>query len=106
MEFIEKYAIPLVLVVLIWVIRIFARKKINRMKRRRELNPKPKKCPKCGRKPKIHGGPEEWKPSYYDPDSGGDPYYIECECGYEFCIGHCEYHEFVNAWNKAEERSL
>lgn len=43
MEFIEKYAIPILLVALIWAVRIFIRKKINKAKRRREINPKPKK---------------------------------------------------------------
>ena len=35
-----------------------------------------KPCPFCGREVSIHGGPEEWTPTFYDPDSGGDPYYI------------------------------
>lgn len=69
-----------------------------------EHNPKPKKCPKCGRKPEIHGGPEEWVPTFWDPDSGGDPYYIQCKCGYEFHMGYCEYHEFVNAWNRRDKQ--
>lgn len=59
-------------------------------------------CPKCGR-PKtnndIHGGFEEWVPTFYDPDSGGEPLYIECECGYRFSFSH-EYKDFVEAWNK------
>lgn len=56
-------------------------------------------CPICGRQVEIHGGVEEWKPTFYDPDSGGDPYYIHCECGIEFSIGYCDITEIVNAWN-------
>ena len=56
-------------------------------------------CPICGRKVEIHGGIEEWTPTFYDPDSGGDPYYIYCECGLSFEIGYCEAIELANAWN-------
>ena len=56
-------------------------------------------CPICGRKVEIHGGVEEWTPTFYDPDSDGDPYYIQCKCGIEFCIGYCDITEIVNAWN-------
>lgn len=59
-----------------------------------------KKCPFCGKEVKVHGGVEEWKPTFYDPDSGGDPYSIHCDCGLEFSIGYCDYEEFQNAWNK------
>lgn len=59
-----------------------------------------KKCPICGKEVEVHGGVEEWKPTFYDPDSGGDPYYIRCDCGLEFSNGCCEYEEFQNAWNK------
>lgn len=58
-----------------------------------------KKCPICGREVDVRGGEEEWKPTYYDPDSGGEPYYIHCDCGLEFRIGYCEYNEFQDAWN-------
>lgn len=58
-----------------------------------------KKCPICGKEVEVHGGVEEWKPTFYDPDSGGEPYYIHCDCGLEFSIGYCEYEEFQNAWN-------
>ena len=56
-------------------------------------------CPFCGKKVEIHGGVEEWTPSFHDPDSGGDPYYINCECGLFFSIGDCDATELVNAWN-------
>lgn len=56
-------------------------------------------CPFCGKEVEIHGGAEEWTPSFYDPDSGGDPYYINCECGLFFSIGVCDATELVNAWN-------
>lgn len=48
----------------------------------------------------VRGGAEEWKPTFYDPDSGGDPYYIHCECGIEFSIGYCEITDLAKAWNK------
>ena len=62
------------------------------------INLKP--CPFCGREVAVHGGPEEWTPTFYDPDSGGDPYCIVCECGCSFEIGYCELEELVEAWNR------
>lgn len=58
-----------------------------------------KRCPICGREVEVHEGNKEWKPTHCDPDSGGDPYQINCECGLSFCVGYCEYEEFQNAWN-------
>ena len=58
-----------------------------------------KPCPFCGREVTVHGGPEEWTPTFWDPDSGGDPYYIACICGCRFEIGCCELSEFEEAWN-------
>lgn len=58
-----------------------------------------KKCPFCGKDVEVHGGVEEWTPTFNDPDSGGDPYYIHCDCGLEFSIGYCDYSDFQNAWN-------
>ena len=52
----------------------------------------------CGRTPKEHG-PEDWKPTFYDPDSGGDPVSIECECGIGFSIWSYDYYETRLAWN-------
>ena len=52
----------------------------------------------CGRTPKEHG-PEDWKPTFYDPDSGGDPVSIECECGVNFSIWSYDYYETRLAWN-------
>jgi hypothetical protein len=57
-------------------------------------------CPFYGREVVVHGGYEEWVPTCWDPDSGGDPYYITCECGCNFEIGYCELDEFVEAWNR------
>lgn len=59
-----------------------------------------KKCPDCGQAVEIHGGDEEWIPTYYDPDSGGEPYNIRCSCGLRFTIGHCDFDEFIKEWNK------
>ncbi len=58
-----------------------------------------KPCPFCGREVKIRGGPKNWKPTFYDPDSGGDPYQICCECG--CCFGFFDdAEELSNAWNR------
>jgi len=61
-----------------------------------------KPCPFCGKNKTdvdIHGGDRDWHPTFYDPDSGGNPLYIHCECGLEFCAGTWDYKEFVDAWN-------
>lgn len=61
-----------------------------------------KVCPFCKREKKvedIHGADRDWKPTLYDPDSGGDPLYIVCECGLTFSTGTYDYKEFVEAWN-------
>lgn len=58
-----------------------------------------KKCPFCGNEVKIHG-PEDWKPSFYDPDSGGDPYEAYCDCGLSFSIGYVGFDEFAQAWDR------
>ena len=56
----------------------------------------------CGRTPTEHG-PEEWHPTFYDPDSGGGPVSIECECGVSFSIGSYDYHKTRLAWNTRAE---
>jgi len=58
-----------------------------------------KPCPICGKPVVVNGGSEEWIPTFYDPDSGGEPYSISCECGVSFCAGYCDYLEFKAAWN-------
>lgn len=63
-------------------------------------------CPFCGKLVEIHGAPEEWKPTIFDPDSGGDPYYVDCNCGLHFSIGCCEIDEFIKAWNERHELVL
>ena len=65
----------------------------------KELKP----CPLCGGEVEIHGGLEEWQPTFYDPDSGGNPYYIVCKCGVSFEIGYCERDEIIEAWNRRAE---
>ena len=56
-------------------------------------------CPFCGAEVEIQGGCENWRPTFYDPDSGGDPYFIGCKCGCHFDIGSQDAEEFINAWN-------
>ena len=61
-----------------------------------------KPCPICGAKVNVHG-PDDWKPTFYDPDSGGDPVSIDCECGMSFSIGSYDYQETYRAWNRRAE---
>lgn len=60
-------------------------------------------CPICGKEIDIENDlyiPErDWKPTFYDPDSGGAPINIHCKCGLEFSTGTYDWNEFVNAWN-------
>lgn len=61
-----------------------------------------KPCPICGGKLQVHG-PEDWKPSFYDPDSGGDPYSAVCDCGFHFQSNHYDFEEFAKALNRRTE---
>jgi len=63
-----------------------------------------KPCPLCGREVSVSGGEEEWRPTFGDPDSGGDPYHIRCNCGLDFCVGCVEYDEFVERWNRRADK--
>ena len=67
-------------------------------KRRQTMN-ELKPCPICGATLKIYS-PEDWEPSFYDPDSGGDPYEANCDCGFSFSTGTYDYAEFVAALNR------
>ena len=58
-----------------------------------------KKCPICGAELKVHG-PEDWKPTRYDPDSGGDPYSASCDCGFHYSNGSYDYSEFILCLNR------
>lgn len=62
-----------------------------------ELKPLP--CPICGAELKIYG-PEDWVPTFYDPDSGGDPYAANCDCGFSFQRNDYDYAEFIAALNR------
>src|SRR5574344_1734135 len=62
-----------------------------------ELKPLP--CPICGDELKIHG-PEDWHPTPYDPDSGGDPYNAVCDCGFRYSNGSYDYAEFIACLNR------
>ena len=62
-----------------------------------EFNLKP--CPLCGNEIHVHG-PEDWRPTLYDPDSGGDPVVLQCDCGLTFSINSYDYQETYDAWNK------
>ena len=51
-----------------------------------------KPCPFCGKEidtdKDMYIPERDWKPSFYDPDSGGHPISIRCECGLVFLPGH------------------
>ena len=51
-------------------------------------NIKLKPCPKYSREIDIENNmyisDRDWHPTLYDPDSGGDPISIYCQCGIEF----------------------
>jgi hypothetical protein len=63
------------------------------------MNKELKPCPLCDREVQVHG-PEDWKPTFYDPDSGGDPYSFYCECGLVFYTNSCDYEEALEKWNR------
>ena len=56
-------------------------------------------CPLCGRAVTVYG-PEDWKPTSVDPDSGGDPVNLVCECGLMFSIDSYDYQETYDVWNR------
>ena len=62
-----------------------------------ELKPCP--CPICGAELKIYG-PEDRSPTFYDPDSGGDPYAANCDCGFSFQRNDYDYAVFFAALNR------
>ena len=66
-----------------------------------------KPCPLCGKEinaeKNIYIPERDWKPSFYDPDSGGEPISIRCECGLRFYTGTYDWEEAVKAWNKRKE---
>lgn len=55
-------------------------------------------CPKCFKPVKVHG-PEDWQPTFHDPDSGGDPYEFDCECGVAFSTYKYDFKEALADWN-------
>lgn len=61
-------------------------------------------CPLCGKQLTVYG-PEDWKPTFYDPDSGGDPYNAVCDCGFSFCNESYDYGKFVAGLNRRSERT-
>lgn len=61
-----------------------------------------KRCPLCNKEIEVTGGDINWKPTFYDPDSGdtGLPYIIKCECGLTFSIGRGHsLDELFERWN-------
>lgn len=67
-----------------------------------------KPCPFCGKEidteKNVYIPERDWKPSFYDPDSGGNPIAIHCECGLTFCTGTWDWKEAVEIWNRRGER--
>ena len=68
------------------------------------MNEELKPCPFCGHRiaieKDVYDPSKDWSPTFIDPDSGGDPINIHCECGLEFCTGAYDWGEFVKAWNR------
>lgn len=68
------------------------------------MSEKLKPCPFCGNKvdeqKDMYLPERDWKPTLYDPDSGGNPISIHCKCGLEFSTGTYDYEEFLKAWNR------
>lgn len=62
-------------------------------------------CPFCGGEAELVGGPEEWSPTFNDPDSGGEPYRVICsECGAEMAGGGLfEPEQAAEAWNRRND---
>lgn len=63
-------------------------------------------CPFCGGEAEIVGGPENWTPTFYDPDGGGDPIAVVCKtcaCGLHFFDG---YAEAIAAWNRRTGKDI
>jgi hypothetical protein len=70
---------------------------LNSQKARRNMI---KECPFCGGEAEIIGGPENWNPTFYDPDSGGDPITIQCKsCGGCMGTSSYDYAEALATWN-------
>lgn len=60
-----------------------------------------KPCPFCGGEAELIGGPEDWTPTYNDPDSGGYPIAIVCTgCSRGLYGAFEDYSDAVNAWNQ------
>lgn len=55
-------------------------------------------CPKCFERV-IVSGPDDWEPTFYDPDSGGDPYEFDCGCGLAFSTYKYDFNEALADWN-------
>lgn len=55
-------------------------------------------CPLCGESVAVHGL-EDWEPTFYDPDSGGDPYEFDCECGLAFGTNCYDFNQALALWN-------
>ena len=80
-----------------------AEKALKELKGEEISDPKLKPCPFCGGEVKICGGVEDWVPTVYDSDSGGDPLYIACICGVSLETGTYDYNELAKVWNSRSE---
>ena len=62
-----------------------------------------KPCPFCGSEAKIIGGPEDWIPTFLDPDSGGHPYQVHCVNCDAYVGFFYEVEEAIEVWNRRAE---
>jgi len=65
-----------------------------------------KPCPFCGGEAEIIGGPEDWHPTYDDPDSGGHPYAVVCECGCGMYAAYYDAQQAIDAWNRRKSSPI
>lgn len=69
-----------------------------------------KPCPFCGKEidteKNVYIPDRDWAPSFYDPDSGGNPIAIHCECGLTFYTGTWDWKEAVEIWNRRVRMKL
>lgn len=63
-------------------------------------------CPFCDGEAEICSGQEDWRPTFYDPDSGGSPmWWCECKCCASASGASHTQKGAIAAWNKRAENN-